>query len=158
MCIRDRLEDVEKFHRYLDVDGDHITARTLPGTSPKGAYFLRGSGHNKFGNYTEKGPEYKEVVDRLYAKWQSAASAVPAPVTEMAKGKANFGLIAIGSSDGAVREARARLEASGVPVDYMRVRGFPFSEEVDAFIHAHSQVFVVEQLSLIHISEPTRPY
>ena len=139
------LEDVEKFHRYLDVDGDHIAARTLPGTSPKGAYFLRGSGHNKFGNYTEKGPEYKEVVDRLYAKWQSAASAVPAPVTEMAKGKANFGLIAIGSSDGAVREARARLEASGVPVDYMRVRGFPFSEEVDAFIHAHSQVFVVEQ-------------
>ncbi len=139
------LEDVEKFHRYLDVDGDHIAARTLPGTHPNGAYFLRGSGHNKYGGYTEKGPEYKEVVDRLYAKWQSAASAVPAPVTEMAKGKASFGLIAIGSSDGAVREARARLEASGVPVDYMRIRGFPFSEEVDAFIHAHSQVFVVEQ-------------
>lgn len=139
------LEDVEKYHRYLDVDGDHIAARTLPGTHPNGAYFLRGSGHNKFGGYTEKGPEYQEVVDRLYAKWQSAASAVPAPVTEMAKGKANFGLIAIGSSDGAVREARARLEASGVPVDYMRIRGFPFSEEVDAFIHAHSQVFVVEQ-------------
>ena len=139
------LEDVEKFHRYLDVDGDHIAARTLPGKHPNGAYFLRGSGHNKYGGYTEKGPEYKEVVDRLYAKWQSAASAVPAPVTEMAKGKASFGLIAIGSSDGAVREARARLEASGVPVDYMRIRGFPFSEEVDAFIHAHSQVFVVEQ-------------
>ena len=139
------LEDVEKFHRYLDVDGDHIAARTLPGTHPNGAYFLRGSGHNKYGGYTEKGPEYKEVVDRLYAKWQSAASAVPAPVTEMAKGKASFGLIAIGSSDGAVREARARLEASGVAVDYMRIRGFPFSEEVDAFIHAHSQVFVVEQ-------------
>ena len=139
------LKDVEKFHRYLDVDGDHIAARTLPGTHPNGAYFLRGSGHNKYGGYTEKGPEYKEVVDRLYAKWQSAASAVPAPVTEMAKGKASFGLIAIGSSDGAVREARARLEASGVPVDYMRIRGFPFSEEVDAFIHAHSQVFVVEQ-------------
>ena len=139
------LQDVEKFHRYLDVDGDHIAARTLPGTHPNGAYFLRGSGHNKYGGYTEKGPEYKEVVDRLYAKWQSAANAVPAPVTEMAKGKASFGLIAIGSSDGAVREARARLEASGVPVDYMRIRGFPFSEEVDAFIHAHSQVFVVEQ-------------
>ena len=139
------LKDVEKFHRYLDVDGDHIAARTLPGTHPNGAYFLRGSGHNKYGGYTEKGPEYKEVVDRLYAKWQSAASAVPAPVTEMAKGKASFGLIAIGSSDGAVREARARLEASGVAVDYMRIRGFPFSEEVDAFIHAHSQVFVVEQ-------------
>jgi len=139
------LDEVEQFYRYLDVDGDHIPYRTLPGTDPRGAYFLRGSGHNKFGRYTEKGPEYKEVVDRLYDKWKSAASAVPAPILHQANGAARLGIIALGSSDGAVLEARERLEADGVFIDYMRVRGFPFSEDVDAFINAHEEVFVVEQ-------------
>lgn len=139
------LDKVEKFHRYLDVDNDTIPYRTLPGTSPKGAYFLRGSGHNKYGGYTEKGPEYKEVVDRLYAKWQKAADAVPAPVTTKANGAARYGIIAVGSSDGAVLEARDRLESDGILLDYMRIRGFPFSKEVDAFIDAHEEVFVVEQ-------------
>lgn len=141
----EELEDIDEFFRYLDVDGDHIPYRTLPGTHPKGAYFLRGSGHTKYGKYTEKGDEYKEVVDRLHAKWQSAAEAVPAPVTKTAETSARYGIIALGSSDGAVTEARDRLEADGIPFDYMRVRGFPFSKEVDAFIAAHDEVFVVEQ-------------
>lgn len=141
----EELEDIDEFYRYLDVDGDHIPYRTLPGTHPKGAYFLRGSGHTKYGKYTEKGDEYKEVVDRLHAKWQSAAEAVPAPVTKTAETTARYGIIALGSSDGAVTEARDRLEADGIPFDYMRVRGFPFSKEVDAFIAAHDEVFVVEQ-------------
>ncbi|MCF6329218.1 MAG: hypothetical protein L3J02_05415 [Henriciella sp.] len=85
------------------------------------------------------------MVDRLYAKWKSAATAVPAPVTINAKTPARYGIIAVGSSDGAVREARNRLEADGVSLDYMRVRGFPFSKDVDAFIDAHDGVFIVEQ-------------
>ncbi|PHR62428.1 MAG: ferredoxin oxidoreductase [Robiginitomaculum sp.] len=139
------LEKIEKFHRYLDVDGDHIPYRTLPGTHPKGAYFTRGSGHNKYGGYTEDGPQYKEVVDRLRKKWKSAASKVPAPIVSPSKGKACCGIISIGSCDGAVVEARDRLEAEGLHLDYMRIRGFPFSDEVEKFVADHDEVFVVEQ-------------
>ncbi|GAB5458977.1 MAG: 2-oxoacid:acceptor oxidoreductase subunit alpha [Henriciella sp.] len=141
----EELEGMDKFHRYLDTDGDHIPYRTLPGAHPKGAYFLRGSGHNKYGAYTEKGDEYQEVVDRLHEKWKSAAEAVPAPVTINAKAPARYGIIAIGGSDGAVKEARDRLEADGVMLDYMRIRGFPFSKEVEAFIDAHEEIFVIDQ-------------
>lgn len=139
------LDEMEAFYRYLDVDGDHIPNRTLPGQDPRGSYFLRGSGHNKFGKYTEKGPEYKEVVDRLYKKWASAAAAVPAPILTKAESPARLGIIAIGSSDGAVKEACDRLSEIGVHVDYLRIRGFPFSKQVDDFVNAHDEVFVVEQ-------------
>ncbi|MEZ6012339.1 MAG: 2-oxoacid:acceptor oxidoreductase subunit alpha [Hyphomonas sp.] len=141
----DDLEKVDAFYRYLDVDGDAIPYRTLPGTSAKGAYFLRGSGHTKLGRYTERGDEYKEVVDRLYEKWKRAAGAMPSPVLTPANRPARYGMIAVGSSDAAVTEARDRLEAAGIPVDYLRIRGFPFSEDIDAFIEAHDEVFVVEQ-------------
>ncbi|MBL4616844.1 MAG: 2-oxoacid:acceptor oxidoreductase subunit alpha [Robiginitomaculum sp.] len=141
----EQLEDVEKFHRYLDVDGDHIAARTIPGTNPKGAYFTRGSGHNKFGGYTEDGQEYKEVVDRLALKWASAADKLPAPVVVKAKTKSSYGIISLGSCDGAVIEARDRLEAEGLHLNYLRVRGFPFCDKVEEFIAAHDQVYVVEQ-------------
>ena len=139
------LSKMESFSRYLDVDGDHIPYRTLPGTDPKGAYFLRGSGHNAHARYTELGHEYQEVVDRLHAKWVSAKTAVPAPVVQKASGPTRYGILAIGSSDGAVTEARTRLAADGMPIDYMRIRGFPFSDEVEAFIADHEEVFVVEQ-------------
>lgn len=141
----DDLAKMESFSRYLDVDGDHIPYRTLPGTDPKGAYFLRGSGHNAHARYTELGHEYQEVVDRLHAKWVSAKAAVPAPVVQKAATSTRYGIIAIGSSDGAVTEARTRLEADGMPIDYMRVRAFPFTDEVEAFIADHEEVFVVDQ-------------
>ncbi len=34
----EEISKLEKFHRYLDVDGDGIPYRTLPGVHPKGAY------------------------------------------------------------------------------------------------------------------------
>lgn len=139
------LSKMDAYYRYLDVDGDYIPYRTLPGTDPKGAYFLRGSGHNKYGGYTELGPEYQEVVDRLHDKWNSAKAAVPKPIVQKAKAPTRQGIIAIGSSDAAVTEARARLEANGVLVDYMRVRAFPFTEDVEAFMADHDAVFIVEQ-------------
>ncbi|HHL43574.1 MAG TPA: 2-oxoacid:acceptor oxidoreductase subunit alpha [Hellea balneolensis] len=142
----DALEEMDKFYRYLDTDGDHIPYRTLPGTHPhKGAYFTRGSGHNKFGAYTEDASEYTEVVDRLLAKWKSAADHVPGPITKPAGQKTPYGVIAYGSSDGAVIEACDRLAMDGYHMDYLRVRGFPFSSEVEKFVNQHELVFVVEQ-------------
>ena len=144
MSVED-LEEINTFYRYLDVDGDTIPYRTLPGTHAKGAYFLRGSGHTKLGRYTENGDEYKEVVDRLYEKWKRAATFVPSPILTKADRPARYGMIAVGSSDAAVTEARDRLEAAGIPMDYLRIRGFPFNKAIDAFIEAHDEVFVVEQ-------------
>ena len=141
----EEVEDLEKFYRYLDTDGDGITARTLPGDNPKGAYFVRGSGHNKLGAYTEDSDEYKEVVDRLMVKWETAKSVVPGPVFIQAKQETSIGIIAFGSSDGAVIEALDRLEEKGIQANYMRVRAFPFNGEVTSFVKRHDTVFVVEQ-------------
>jgi 2-oxoglutarate ferredoxin oxidoreductase subunit alpha len=140
-----QLADIEVYSRYLDIDGDYIPYRTLPGTDPKGAYFLRGSGHNKYGKYTEISAEYKEVVDRLLLKWKSAAPFTPQPIVFKSQKKTNYGVIAIGSSDGAVREACINLEKQGVYIDYMRIRSFPFAESVEEFIIEHDLVFIVEQ-------------
>jgi 2-oxoglutarate ferredoxin oxidoreductase subunit alpha len=141
----EELEKLEKFYRYEDKDGDGIPYRTLPGDHPKGAYFTRGSGHNRKGGYTEDPDEYKEVLDRLTQKWTNAAKAVPPPVEIKADKPARFGIIAQGGVDGAVKEACARLAGQGVHLDYLRIRAFPFTPEVEAFIAAHDQVFVVEQ-------------
>jgi 2-oxoglutarate ferredoxin oxidoreductase subunit alpha len=137
------LETVEKFYRYLDVDGDYIPYRTLPGVHPKGAYFTRGSGHDKYGRYTEDSDAYVEVVDRLLKKVESAAEHVPAP--EVHDGGAPYGLISIGGCHWAVLEARADLAHRGIEIDYLRVRGFPFGRAVEDFLARHEKVFVVEQ-------------
>jgi len=138
------LERLAKFSRYLDVDGDGIAARTLPGVHPKGAYFTRGSGHDRHGNYTEDAAEYQEVVDRLARKISGAARAVPAPEFHLQAG-AEVGIVSVGGCHGAVLEAVHRLKAQGIPVDYMRVRGFPFDTPVADFLRRHKTVFVVEQ-------------
>ncbi len=139
------LEAMEKFYRYEDRDGDAIPYRTIPGVHPKGAYFTRGSGHNWKGGYTEDSDEYKEVLDRLTQKWKNAADHVPAPVIVEAAQPTRRAIISVGGCDGAVLEALDRLSEQGVHVSYLRVRGFPFNAEVDAFIDAHDEVFVVEQ-------------
>ena len=138
------LEKVKTFHRYLDVDGDGIPYRTLPGTHPKGAYFTRGSGHNKFGAYTEDDAEYTEVLDRIARKIQNAAKAIPAPLMQSRSG-AKMGLVTIGGCHAACVEAMDLLAKDGVPLNYMRVRGFPFGEDVRKFLEAHDVNFIVEQ-------------
>ena len=137
----EELEKLEDFYRYEDKDADGICYRTYPGMHPKGAYFTRGSGHNRYGGYTEDPVEYQEVLDRLLRKTETARTLVPKPVL-MSKRGARAGIIAIGSSDGAVREALDTLQK---PMDYLRIRGFPFGPEVQKFIDAHEQIFVVEQ-------------
>ncbi len=143
MLSREQIEGLEKFHRYLDPDGDGIPWRTLPGVHPKGAYFTRGSGHTQFGTYTEDSHDYQVVMDRLMKKWQTAKALVPRARIEGAGSK--FGIVSLGSGDSAVREALAVLAAEGVAIDYLRVRAFPFGEEVERFLAEHELLFVVEQ-------------
>ncbi|MGA2432603.1 MAG: 2-oxoacid:acceptor oxidoreductase subunit alpha [Acidimicrobiales bacterium] len=138
------LATMAEFFRYTDEDNDFVTPRTVPGSDEKGAYFIRGSGHDKFGKYTENADDYQEVVDRLKKKHAAAAPHVPAPIIERTKG-ATVGIITLGGCDLAVREAMHELSARGVPADYMRVRGFPFVAEVRAFAEEHGLCFVVEQ-------------
>ncbi len=141
---KEDLEKMEKFHRYVDKDGDGITYRTFPGVHPKGAYFTRGSGHTQFGTYTEDSAEYQLVLDRLTRKFETAKTWMPKPVLR-SPGKTDIGLVAIGSSDGAVNEALDLLKAQGVTLDYLRIRAFPFGAEVEKFLAEHKTVFVVEQ-------------
>ena len=140
----DEIEALPKFHRFLGENGTQIAPRTLPGVHPKGAYFTRGSGHNKFGQYTEIPDEYQEVMDRLLLKHRAAASAVPPALIEKRRG-AEFGIITIGGCDYAVREAVESLAANGIAADFMRIRAFPFGREVEQFLLEHEFCFVVEQ-------------
>jgi 2-oxoglutarate/2-oxoacid ferredoxin oxidoreductase subunit alpha len=139
------LEAAKAFHRYVDVDGDGIPQRTLPGAHPRGAYFVRGSGHNQYGAYTEDAGEYSQVVDRLAKKWQTAAKLVPEPVIRRSRDGATLGIVAVGSSDAAVCEALDQLAAKGIHADYCRIRAFPFGKKVRDFLEQHERVFVVEQ-------------
>jgi 2-oxoglutarate ferredoxin oxidoreductase subunit alpha len=143
----EELEHIQRFSRYMDVDGDGIAARSLPGVHPRGGYFTRGSGHDKHAAYTEESDAYQEVVDRLARKLLTAASAVPAPEMHIQNETraADVGIISIGGCHAAVLEGMHRLRGDGLTVDYMRVRAFPFPASVRAFIEAHDRCYVVEQ-------------
>ncbi len=138
------LEDLERFQRYLDVDGDGICYRSLPGDHPQGAYLIRGSGHNKAGAYTERSDEYIEVMDRLRRKFDTAATLVPGPIIERTP-NADVAIVSLGSCHGAIQETRDRLAEKGMASDYLRIRAFPFCDDVRAFIDSYPRVFVVEQ-------------
>ncbi len=140
----EELQKLPKFLRYTNEDENYVAARTVPGVDPRGAFFTRGSGHTKFGGYTETPDEYQEVLDRLLRKHKAAAKFVPAPVIQRRKG-ARFGIVTIGGCDPAVREAVDRLAEQGTDADYMRIRGFPFDEAVETFINDHDFCFIVEQ-------------
>jgi 2-oxoglutarate ferredoxin oxidoreductase subunit alpha len=140
----EQIELLEKFYRYLPQNGSEVAARTLPGVHSNGAFFTRGSGHNKFGGYTEMPDEYQDVMDRLLRKHKEAARYVPAPIVER-RSHARVGVITIGGCDPAVREALDILEQMGRPMDYMRIRAFPFHADVEAFLAEHDYCYVVEQ-------------
>jgi 2-oxoglutarate ferredoxin oxidoreductase subunit alpha len=141
---REELEAIPKFYRYSPEDENGVAARTLPGVHEKGAFFTRGSGHNKLGGYTELPDEYQEVMDRLVRKHRAARRFVPPPVIERREG-ATIGVLTVGGCDLAVREALEELARRGTKANYLRVRGFPFGEDVEAFLREHERVFVVEQ-------------
>jgi 2-oxoglutarate ferredoxin oxidoreductase subunit alpha len=140
------LEAGKTFGRYLDVDGDAIPYRTLPGVHPtKGAYFTRGTSRDRFAKYSEEGSVYVDNMQRLVRKFETAKSLVPAPVKRKAREPARYGVIYFGSTSAAMAEALVALEAQGLHLDTLRLRAFPFSDEVVDFINAYDQVFVIEQ-------------
>ena len=138
------IENIKEFYRYMDVDGDGIPYRTLPGVHPDAAYFTRGSGHDRFGRYTEDGELYKDVMDRIARKIDGAADYVPDPEILQSK-STNVGIVTVGSCRAPVLEAIDRLAEAGVVLDYMRVRGFPFSDTVNDFLESHDINIVIEQ-------------
>ncbi len=142
---KEDLERLGGFERYRDVDGDGIGYRTLPGTPhPAAAYFARGTGHNEKAQYSERSDDWERNLARLARKIDSARTALPAPVLE-GQGAA-VGIVAYGSSHHAVLEAREQLRREkGIETDYLRVRAYPMSREVETFVQSHERVYVVEQ-------------
>jgi len=140
------LERLGDFARYRDVDGDGIPYRTLPGTYHHlAAYFARGSGHNEYAAYSERPEDYKENIDRLARKFDTARQSVPPPVVEGDE-DADVGIVAFGSSHWAIIESRDQLEAErGLKTRYLRLRALPFSDELAAFIRSCERIYVVEQ-------------
>jgi 2-oxoglutarate ferredoxin oxidoreductase subunit alpha len=140
------LEAGMEFGRYLDVDGDGVTYRTYPGTHPtRGAFFTRGTTKDRYARYSETGPDYVDNMQRLLRKFETAKELVPKPVLRPARQATRVGVIYFGSTSPAMHEALDALERDGVQLDALRVRAFPFQEEVYDFIADHEQVFVVEQ-------------
>jgi 2-oxoglutarate/2-oxoacid ferredoxin oxidoreductase subunit alpha len=140
------LEAGKDFGRYLDVDGDGIPYRTYPGTHPtRGSFFTRGTSKDRYARYTEEGAAYADNMDRLLRKHDTAKSLLPRPVAHPAAVPTRLGAIYYGSTSPAMTEADALLAEQGLAVDLLRVRGFPFHDDVRRFIAAHDRVFVVEQ-------------
>ncbi|HOY50027.1 MAG TPA: 2-oxoacid:acceptor oxidoreductase family protein, partial [Flavobacteriales bacterium] len=140
------LEDIERFGRYLDVDGDGIAYRTYPGTHPtKGSYFTRGTSRDEYAVYTENGDVYEKNMDRLIKKWNTAKDYVPAPDLYQDSNTSKYGVLFFGTSQYSTEEAIDILKADGVNLDAIRIKSFPFNKTVEDFIHSHDKVFVVEQ-------------
>jgi 2-oxoglutarate/2-oxoacid ferredoxin oxidoreductase subunit alpha len=142
----EQLEAGLEFGRYLDVDGDGIPYRTLPGTHPRrGAFFTRGTSKDRYARYSEEGHDYVDNMQRLLHKFDTARRLVPQPEKRAAHEATKFGVLYFGSTTVAMEEAFEALEARDVHLDAMRLRGFPFADEVADFIADHERVFVVEQ-------------
>jgi 2-oxoglutarate ferredoxin oxidoreductase subunit alpha len=141
----DDLEALEgDWGRYLDVDGDGIPYRTVPGNKhPESAWFARGTGHDEYARYSEDPEDFLENMERLRKKYETARSLMPEPVLDEMEG-AEVGILAYGSTDPAVQEARDHLRARGIPTDSLRLRAIPFTSVVHEFIRAHRQIYVVE--------------
>ena len=142
----EQLEKLERYGRYLDVDGDGITYRTIPATHPtKGAFVTRGTSRDEYAVYTEEGAPYERNMERLLKKFETAKSYVPAPQVYTAENEADYGIIFYGTSTQSAEEAIDLLKEQGIHLDALRIKSFPFNQTVEDFIDAHDKVFVVEQ-------------
>jgi len=142
----EELESGRDFGRYLDVDGDGIPFRTLPGAhATRGAYFTRGSTRDAYARYSEAGSDYVYNMERLLQKFDSAKAIVPQPLTRSPSRKANGAVLYYGSTGPRDGRSAGPARAAGVHLDSMRIRAFPFSAAVEDFIAGHERVFVVEQ-------------
>ena len=139
------LEEIEKFGRYQDIDNDGIPYRTLPGTHPnKGSYFTRGSSHDANAAYTEDGNVYAEVMDRIALKFETALNYIPQPeISGIDKNR--LGMIYLGTTTSAIQEVLDSLAKKGISLDTLRIKSFPFHENIKEFIDGHDLVYVIEQ-------------
>jgi 2-oxoglutarate ferredoxin oxidoreductase subunit alpha len=144
LLTKEALARLGEWGRYKDVDGDGIPYRTVPGDGMP-AYFTRGSGHNAKGQYSERPDDYVENMDRLSRKFETARAHVPRPIIDRVAG-AKIGIIGYGTSHWAITESRDQLrEETDVKTSYYRLRAYPFTEDLTAFVDAHERVYVVEQ-------------
>jgi len=140
----DALKKIGEWGRYKDVDGDGIPYRTIPGDGMP-AFFTRGSGHNAKAQYSERPDDYVDNVDRLARKFETARKYVPKPVVDTDT-EAKIGIIGYGTSHWAITESRDQLrEETNVKASYLRVRAYPFTDEITKFIDAHERIYIVEQ-------------
>lgn len=140
------LEKIERYGRFLDVDGDGITYRTIPGTHPtKGAFVARGTSRDEYAVYTEDGAAYQRNVDRLSLKWKTAKTLVPEPHFYQETNESGDAVVFFGTSTYAAEEAIELLKSDGVKIDAAKVRAFPFTESFEEFVASHDRVFVIEQ-------------
>ncbi len=140
------LENIGKYGRYLDSDGDGIPYRTYPGTHPtKGAFFTRGTSKDEYAAYTEDGAAYKRNMDRLTLKWNTAKTLVPPALIQNSASPCNLGILYFGTSTFSSEEARDLLSEEGIQVDSLRLKAFPFGKEVEDFVESHRVIFVIEQ-------------
>jgi 2-oxoglutarate ferredoxin oxidoreductase subunit alpha len=138
------LARLGEWGRYRDVDGDGIPYRTIPGTGGP-AYFTRGSGHNEKGQYSERPDDYVHNMERLARKFETARDYVPKPILA-GDLDSDIAIVGYGSSHWAIEESRDQLlKEAGATTAYMRLRAYPFTEELEAFIDHHKRIYVVEQ-------------
>jgi 2-oxoglutarate ferredoxin oxidoreductase subunit alpha len=140
------LDELMNWGRYLDVDGDGIPYRTLPGThETKGSYFTRGTSHDAFAGYTEDGRINADNMMRITKKFKKSVKYLPKSVRRKAKKDTNIGLIYFGSTSVAIDEANDILESQGHATDLLRIRSFPFGRGISSFIDDHDHIIVMEQ-------------
>ena len=142
----DDLEEIERFGRYLDVDNDGITYRTIPGTHPtKGSFFTRGTSRDEYAAYTENSPAYQRNMDRLVKKWFTAREYVPSSQLYQNQHSSEYGILFFGTSQYAAEEAMDMLKEDKILVDGLRIKSFPFDQIAIDFLQNHKYIFVVEQ-------------
>ena len=143
---KEDIDNMESFGRYLDVDGDGIPYRTLPGTHPeKGAFFTRGSSHDEYAKYIEDGEANARNLSRILKKYEGSTKFLPKAVFKQGINASSTGIIYYGSTEASIQESLDLMSESGYPIDAMRLRSFPFGPEVWEFIEQHDLIFVVEQ-------------
>lgn len=142
----DDLEEIQRFGRYLDVDNDGITYRTIPGTHPtKGSFFTRGTSRDEYAAYTENSPAYQRNMDRLVKKWVTAREYVPSSQLYQVENNSEYGIIFFGTSQYSAEEAMDMLKEDSFIVDGLRLKSFPFDQIAIDFLKDHKFIFIVEQ-------------
>jgi len=140
------LDSLEMWGRYLDIDGDGIPYRTIPGTHPsKGSFFTRGTSHDAFAGYTEDGRINAENLKRITKKFRKSTRYLPKSIRKNSKQNTDIGLIYFGSTSPAVDEALDYLNSEGYNIDKLRIRSFPFDKSLERFIDDHEHLFILEQ-------------